>query len=167
MLGRTIDDTVESQAGRVDGLGLLPAAARFETTKVTRPRNGHAAVSGGGHRVSGYQIHHGRMTSDTPWISLADRWGTDAEGATDAAGRVLGTTLHGLFETDGFRTAFLAAAAARRGKAFAPSGLSFAAARDDQFDRLADLLEAHLDMTAIERLIARGAAVPVPTTEHA
>ncbi|HET9772180.1 MAG TPA: cobyric acid synthase [Acidimicrobiia bacterium] len=167
MLGRTIDDPVESGAGTVDGLGLLPAAARFETTKVTRPRSGRADVSGAAHRVSGYQIHHGRMTSDAPWITLADGWGAEAEGAVDRGGRILGTTLHGLFETDGFRTAFLSAVASRRGKAFTPSGLSFAAAREEQFDRLADLLEAHLDMTAVERLIARGAAVAVPTTEPA
>jgi len=37
--------------------------------------------------------------------------------------------------------------------------VSFAAAREAQFDRLADLVEAHLDMAAIERLIA---AVTVP-----
>jgi adenosylcobyric acid synthase len=172
MLGRTIDDAVESGAGTVAGLGLLPAAARFEATKVTRPRTGRATLPGAptpgrgaeaGHPVSGYQIHHGRLRSDAPWITLADGWGTEAEGAADATGRVVGTSLHGLFETDGFRAAFLAAVAARRGKAFVPSGLSFTAAREEQFDLLADVLEAHLDMTAVECLIAQGATVPVPT----
>jgi adenosylcobyric acid synthase len=168
MLGRTIDDAVESGAGTVDGLGLLPVATRFETTKVTRPRTGEAVLpgpvpAGDRHAVTGYEIHHGRMTSAAPWITLVDGWGTEAEGAADVAGRVLGTSLHGLFETDGFRRAFLAAVAARRGKAYAPSGLSFAAAREEQFDRLADLVETHLDIAAIERLIACGAAVPVPS----
>jgi adenosylcobyric acid synthase len=80
----------------------------------------------------------------------------------NADGSVFGTSLHGLFESDGFRTAFLAAVATRRGKTFVPSGVSFAAAREAQFDRLADLVGAHLDMPALEQLIAAG--VPTPET---
>jgi cobyric acid synthase len=34
-----------------------------------------------------------------------------------------------------------------------PSGVSFAAAREAQLDRLADMLEAHLDLAAIDSLI--------------
>jgi adenosylcobyric acid synthase len=95
--------------------------------------------------------------SESPWIILDDERGTHPEGAVGGDDRsVLGTSLHGLFEADGFRAAFLASVAARRGKAFAPSGVSFAAAREAQFDRLADLVEAHLDMAAIEKLIAAG-----------
>jgi adenosylcobyric acid synthase len=158
MLGRSIDDAVESGAGVVAGLGRLPAETRFDTTKVTRPRAGLARVpvagAADGLPVSGYQIHHGRTFSETPWITLDDRWGAHPDGASDAGGAVLGTSLHGLFESDGLRAAFLVAVAARRGKAFTPSGISFAAARDAQFDRLADLVETHLDMPAIERLIA-------------
>ena len=116
--------------------------------------------------MTGYQIHHGRTTSDTPWIALADRWGTQPEGAASADGSVVGTSLHGLFESDGFRTAFLADVADRRGKTHVPSGVSFAAARAAQFDRLADLVETHLDMTAVEGLIAAGVPRPtVPTPE--
>ena len=88
------------------------------------------------------------------------RVGPRARGRADDRGEraaVFGTSLHGLFESDGFRAAFLAAVAARRGKGFAPSGLSFAAAREAQFDRLADLVEAHLDMAAVEHLIGAAA----------
>ena len=67
---------------------------------------------------------------------------------------MFGTSLHGLFESDDFRVAFLDAVATRRGKQFKPSGLSFASAREAQFDDLADLVETHLDMPALERLIA-------------
>jgi adenosylcobyric acid synthase len=150
MLGRSIDDGVESGAGAVAGLGRLPAATRFEATKITRPRRGAAL----GHPVAGYQIHHGRTVSESAWVTLDDGWGRQAEGATDETGGVFGTSLHGLFESDGFRGAFLAAVAARREKSFTASDVSFAAAREAQFDRLADLLEAHLDMPAVERLIA-------------
>jgi adenosylcobyric acid synthase len=70
---------------------------------------------------------------------------------------VRGTSLHGLFESDGFRAAFLGEVAARRGKRFAPSGVSFAAAREAQVDRLADVLEAHLDLATLDILVKEGA----------
>ncbi|HEV7862197.1 MAG TPA: cobyric acid synthase [Acidimicrobiia bacterium] len=177
MLGGRIDDQVESGTGSVKGLGRLPVETRFEPSKVTRPRAGHAIVpvavpvaseaprapgSPVGHPVTGYQIHHGRTASEAPWITLDDQWGSHCDGAANGDGSVLGTSLHGLFESDGFRTAFLAAVAARRGTLFAPSGVSFAAAREAQFDALADLVETHLDMTAIERLITTGAPARNP-----
>ena len=144
MMGRTIVDTVESGRGTVQGLGWLDAETVFEPAKVTRQRRGTALQQ----RVSGYQIHHGRVTGADPWIKLDDAYGAHPEGSQH--GRFAGTTLHGLFEDDGFRAAFLG---------LAPSGVSFAAAREAQLDRLADMLEAHLDLAAIERIVASGARV--------
>jgi adenosylcobyric acid synthase len=137
-MGRTIVDDVESKRGTVAGLGWLDAETTFESTKVTRQRRGTALNQ----RVTGYQIHHGRVTSADPWITLDDAYGAGVEGSRN--GRFSGTTLHGLFEDDGFRSAFLG---------IEPSGLSFAAAREAQLDRLADMLEAHLDLAAIETLL--------------
>ena len=92
-----------------------------------------------------------------PWIALDDAWGTEPDGAVSSDGQVIGTTLHGLFESDAFRSAFLVEVARRAGKAFTPSEVSFHGERLALFDRLADLLEAHLDMAAIDALIAEGA----------
>ena len=158
MLGRSIHDPVESGQGHIEGLGWLDAATRFEATKITRQRRGTAL----GHHVAGYQIHHGRTVATTGWVRLDDTWGEELDGAASPDRRVLGTTLHGLFESDGFRAAFLAGVAARQGKVFTPAAVSFRAAREAQFDRLADLLEAHLDMAAVEALIAAGARELTP-----
>jgi adenosylcobyric acid synthase len=160
MLGHSIEDDVESGAGRIEALGRLPVTTRFEERKVTLPRRGSAL----GCPVTGYQIHHGRTVSDAPWVHLDDAWGRQEEGAAvfEAAvveAAVFGTSLHGLFESDEFRASFLDAVATRRGKQFKPSGLSFASAREAQFDDLADLVESHLDMPAIERLITRAEPV--------
>jgi adenosylcobyric acid synthase len=147
MLGRTITDDVESGRGRLDGLGWLEATTVFGPTKVTRQRRGHGLHQ----RVSGYQIHHGRVTAPTPWIRLEDAYGDGPEGAH--TGRFYGTTLHGIFEDDGFRAAFLRVVSDR----FTPGGASFAAAREAQLDRLADMLEAHLDLGAVDVLLKEGA----------
>jgi adenosylcobyric acid synthase len=155
MLGRCIHDEVESGRGRVPGLGWLDADTSFRPAKVTRQRRGRAL----GQRVRGYEIHHGITTAAGPgWLVLDDAHGHGVEGAGDPErDRFVGTTLHGLFEEDGFRAAWLELVARRRGKRFRAAGVNFRAARDAQYDRLADALEAHVDVAALERLIAGGA----------
>src|SRR5829696_3285361 len=60
MLARSITDHVESGAGTVPGLGLLPADVRFAPEKTLRRPSGAAL----GHPVRGYEIHHGVVTVD-------------------------------------------------------------------------------------------------------
>ena len=62
---------------------------------------------------------------------------------------VSGTMHHGSLESDEFRRAFLADAAAFAGREFVPSTASFAAARAARLDLLGDLAEKHLDVDAL------------------
>jgi len=158
MLGQSITDTVESRQGSVPGLGLLRASTEFDAVKLTRQRTG--AVSG--LPVSGYQIHHGRVTGEPAWVQLHTPSGCEPEGATapesSHRGPVFATTLHGILESDSFRTSFLQGVGRHSGKSFAPSGMSFATARSRQYDRVADAIQAHLDIAAIRRYIGEGRA---------
>ena len=157
LLGRTIRDPVESGRGEVAALGRLDVDTMFEPSKLTRQRRGASM----GQRATGYEIRHGRVKrrdGSPGWIHLDDCYGREDDGALDAEARVLGTSLHGLFEQDGFRGAFLTEVGRRAGKTFVPAGVSFAAARDTQFERLADLIEAHLDVDAVDALIEGAAA---------
>jgi adenosylcobyric acid synthase len=157
MLGASISDDVESGRGVVPGLGHLDVTTMFGVDKVTRQRRGIAM----GQPVSGYEIHHGRTAraaGSDGWIHLDAVHGVEDEGAVDTrTASFLGTTLHGLFEEDGFRSAFLCEIGRRRGKTFVPAGVSFHAARASQLDRLADLLEANVDLAALDALIKEGA----------
>ena len=148
MLAGEIHDEVESRAGSVPGLGLLPAQVRFRQRKVLRRCGGEAF----GEQVTGYQIHHG---------VTAVSGGEPFPGGC-AAGAVWGTSWHGLFESDGFRRAALSRVAAAAGRSFVPSEMSFQAERETQLDTLADLISAHLDTGALLRLIERGAPAGLP-----
>lgn len=158
MMGRSIVDQVESCVGKVDGLGWLDIETEFGAEKITCRREGIIM----GERVHGYEIHHGvveRGPGALPWVRL-DRDANDREeeGALDPAeARFMGTSLHGLFESDSFRAIFLTEIGRRSDKCFIPKGVSFGAARNLQLDRLADAIETHLDFDAITGLIAQGA----------
>ena len=156
-LGRSIADQGVESCGEVAGLGLLDVTTRFGSAKVVRRRRGFTM----GQPVEGYEIHHGLVERGhgTPaWVHLDDAAGAEEEGAVEPErAAVLGTSLHGLFESDGFRASFLTEVGRRRGKAFVPAGTSFQAARETQIDRLADLLEANVDLDRLLGLIESGA----------
>ena len=158
MMGERIDDPagVEATEPACAGLGWLPVATVFEEEKLTRLTG---AAGPGGERVRGYEIRHGRLSPEPgflPWLTPET---TDGEvGASDAAGQVLGTTLHGLFEEDAFRAWFLGYVATRRGATWRSSGVSYAAAREHQIDRIADACEAHLDLDRLWQLVEVGSS---------
>jgi adenosylcobyric acid synthase len=149
MLAREILDDVESCAGPVRGLGLLPARVEFAPDKTLRRPSGEAY----GERVEAYEIHHGIVA-----VEGGERF---LDGCRDGA--VWGTTWHGVLENNGFRRAFLADVARTAGRAFTPApDTDFAALREAQLDALGDLVEHHLDTGALERLIESGAPAGLP-----
>ncbi|TNC24551.1 cobyric acid synthase [Amycolatopsis alkalitolerans] len=145
MLAREIHDEVESGAGTVAGLGLLPTKVSFSTEKVL----GRPAGTWRGHQVQAYEIHHGSALADGEAEPFLDGW---------RAGSVWGTTWHGTLDNDGFRRAWLTEAAAQAGVTWSPSpgAPGFAALRESMLDRLADAVAEHLDTELLLRLIRSG-----------
>jgi adenosylcobyric acid synthase len=153
MLGAQIDDRVESGRGVVDGLGLLPVEFAFTQQKTLRRRRGRAL----GAAVEGYEIHHGQLV-----VNAAQPFIGPEDGAR--SGNVFGTHWHGTFESDGYRRAFLtevARLAGRTGFEVAPD-VDFAARREALLDLLGDLVEEHLDTSALWRLIESGPPPGLP-----
>jgi adenosylcobyric acid synthase len=156
MVGRTIDDPhgAEGPAGSVDALGWLPLATSFEPYKVLdRPTGRVVSGPGAGNSVAGYRIHHGRVRALDPDL---ERWMTADDGSVLGwrSGRICATTLHALFEDDGFRPALLRWAAEKAGKRWSPGATGFGAYRLARLDLMADAIEAHVDLGRLATVIA-------------
>jgi len=150
MLGLQIHDNVESNSGAVEGLGLLPVETTFEPTKIVRRTRGTA----NGRPVEGYQIHNGRVSNPGEgWFCLD---GED-EGATRR--NTYGTSLHGVFDADGFRSNLMQAVAAQRDRSYEAAGAGFADVLDTHHHHLADWVESHVDC---DRLVELAAAASPP-----
>jgi adenosylcobyric acid synthase len=160
MLAERITDDVESRAGTVDGLALLPLRISFAPDKTLANATGFAYRD---LPVAGYEIHHGQEAWRDPALApLFTLRGGGVEGA--AAGVVYGTHWHGAFESDAFRRAFLtqvAAAAGRPGFQVAP-GTDYAGVRSAALDVLGDAVAEHLDTDAVLRLIEHGSPAGLP-----
>jgi adenosylcobyric acid synthase len=161
MLGRTIRDDVESRAGEVAGLDLLPVHTEFAPDKVIARSHGRAAGFGG-QRVEGFELHHGR-TRTRGGRALFEASVRGGEGCR--RGAVLGTSWHGVLECDGFRRAMLSWVAAVRRRRWTPGREPFAAVRERRLDALGDLIEHHADTEALLALVERQPAPDPPSVD--
>ena len=171
MLGRCIADPdhVESAAGAVDGLGLLDVQTTFAGDKRTvrvegellgaapsaaAPAPAPGRLGAAGTRLRGYEIHMGRSvlgSGATPLLRLRGADGSaHDDGAASADGLVCGSYVHGIFDHPDLRSAFLNGLRAARGL---PPRRSVAPSPDDDIDRLADHVEAHLDADLLAAIV--------------
>ncbi|HCJ29480.1 MAG TPA: cobyric acid synthase CobQ [Pseudomonas sp.] len=140
MLGERIADPLglEGPAGQSDGLGLLDFTTELAADK--QLRNVRGWLAGGDAELSGYEIHSGVSRGpalERPAVRLADgRY----DGAISEDGQVLGTYVHGLFESTDACRALLRWAGLE--KVQRPD---YQALRERDIERLADLVETHLD----------------------
>ncbi len=152
ILGREILDPfgIESAATRVPGLGLMDLRSTFAADKtLVRVRHAETPL---GVPSSGYEIHHGLTEHGPDALPLFLR----EEGSRAGSDRVCGyvcnrrwaTYLHGIFDDDDFRRAWIDHVRADIG--LVPQGRKLASCDlENALDRLADIVREHSDMTAI------------------
>jgi adenosylcobyric acid synthase len=161
MLGNLIRDPqcAESELKEMPGLGLLPVETVFTGDKAVFQSRA-CIVSGPtwladlhGQIVEGYEIHMGRTRSDGTWLEITARNGQPSyaeDGCIGAEGRIWGCYLHGLFGNAPLRRAWLSS--------LSPGGstaaLDASACLDNALDRLADAVEAALDLNRLETILA-------------
>ncbi len=147
MLGMRIADPLglEGAAGESVGLGLLGFATVLEADKQLRNVQGRLLPEGV--PVSGYEIHAGVSSGpalEQPAVQLDDG---RFDGAISADEQVLGTYLHGLFEGPEACAALL-----RWAGLDAVETVDYHALRERDIERLADLVETHLDTARLRAL---------------
>ncbi|WP_393922864.1 cobyric acid synthase [Pseudomonas fluorescens] len=147
MLGEQVHDPLglEGPPGSSDGLGLLAFSTTLEAEKQLRNVRGRLLLEDA--EVSGYEIHAG-VTSGSALERAAVRLEDGrCDGAQSADGQILGTYLHGVFETPAACSALLRWAGLQ-----AVQAVDYHALRERDIERLADLVEHHLDTGLLRRL---------------
>lgn len=164
MLGESVADPsgAESDKPFMPGLALLDMRTVFLPEKSTLQIQGRALPCPGvwgslaGADVEGYEIHMGNAVfgpGRRPLLRLAD--GRE-EGCVSEDGNVFGTYMHGVFDCIPATRALVNALRARRGLVPLSAAHLPATRREyrlSQYDLLADVVEAHLDMRAVDAII--------------
>jgi adenosylcobyric acid synthase len=155
MLGKALHDPLglEGEAGSVAGLGMLDLTTTLGETKQLRQVSGHLCLPDAPAFI-GYEIHQGLSHGpalEQPAVRLDD--GGRGDGAQSPDGQILATYCHGLFDHPDALAALLRWAAPKTGDATPFLRVDPLARRQADLDRLADAVEAALDMDKILALL--------------
>jgi adenosylcobyric acid synthase len=162
MLGAAIKDPhgVESAHAEISALGFLDGVTTFEAVKSTLRVTASMMrqtpfIEGVFEGMDAYEIHMGKTETSGEIFQVQPVNGSRAYPDGEFKGRVWGTYLHGIFENDGFRSAFINALRTHRGLPEIPATMRYALVKEAAIDRLAALLRDNLDMRYIEELAGR------------
>ncbi len=166
MLGKKILDPqgVESSKTKSKGLGLLNIVTEFVAEKSTRQVRARVTADVGlmaeikGKEFTGYEIHMGQSRNEGQTrafrIISTPKGKTDyADGALNEQGTILGTYIHGLFQNDDFRQAFLNNLR-RHWRLKANKGGT--TSKEKQYDKLADHIRQNINMAEIYKIMEAG-----------
>jgi len=160
MLGRKIHDKHGLESGRrqIPGLNLLPVETSLKPDKILARVEAKEFISG--LRLSGYEIHHGltRITGKCdPLFEVIECNGKKIkypEGAISKDRRILGTYIHGIFDSGAFRRSFLNRLRKKKGWTVLPVRENFNP--DKEFDKLARLVRDNIDMGLLRKILVGG-----------
>ena len=156
MLGSSIHDPKAMEhGGSVDGLGLLSIVTHMQSDKVTRQVRGRLsrptlfgqlvpAID-----IQGYEIHIGETVYAEGAQPFATLNGSEHDGCVSSDSRIFGTYLHGIFDDDAFRHAFIAAARSSLHLAPADSFENWRQRREASFERLGEAVRDSVDLPRI------------------
>ena len=164
MLGQSIADPlgIEDSAGDTEGLGYLPLSTELKADKQLRRVSGELTLLGQKVAVQGYEIHCGESRYLIPRLeqtnaplqlipestSLAAPAMSFADGLQSDDGQILGTYLHGLFDSPDACQLILRWAGLNDAKTIDINQI-----REQQLERLADVLAEHLDMQKLQPIL--------------
>jgi adenosylcobyric acid synthase len=163
IIGKEIRDPehAESSLDGIIGLGLINAVTTFKGEKTTTLSEGEDQVFRC--KVKGYEIHMGETIlgeGASPLIKVSERNGSNtflADGGVNEEGTVFGTYFHGVFDSSSFTRNFLNTV--RKFKNLPPLANSiqdYWQYKEEQYDKLSDVVRQNLDMDQIYRIVEAG-----------
>lgn len=163
MLGKMINDPlgIEDKAGSSAGLGLLDITTELTANKVLTQVSGQLQLNQQQVSFDGYEIHCGishfsaSIISHPVTIFSVDHSGTTSGAMTQSDGQVsqdnliMGTYIHGLLDNPSACQLILQWAGLEQAQVIDINQI-----REQQLNRLADVLEAHLDFEQLIGVIS-------------
>lgn len=166
MLGETLADPHGMETAlaplKVRGMGLLPVRTVFGKEKTrTRVAGAFASVDGvlaglSGRDVEGYEIHMGETVRAVPPLSfvLESQSGSHLAKMDGCQKRnTYGTYIHGIFDKEGIAEAVAEGLMKKKGISGGVEAISYQEYKEEQYERLADILRESLDMEEIYRIM--------------
>ena len=172
ILGNKIYDPhhTESAIAETHGMGLLNTSTVFELEKTTTQVKGR--ISGilperlkglENKEISGYEIHMGITdvsSENGQLLKLTERLGkeiSEPDGAFNDGGNVFGSYVHGIFDNIEFTREFLNIVRKEKGLDLIDSNVqSFAEFKENEYNKLAEVIRKSLDMESIYRIVNEG-----------
>jgi adenosylcobyric acid synthase len=149
MLGKQIHDPlhIESNQLKQPGLGLLDYETTLQPQKTLTTNQGTLLISDNPVQVKGYEIHTGQ-TVYSAQHQPAIQFNENGDGMISDDKQIFTTYLHGLFDEPKALTEILLWAGLK-----AQNNFDIHTLKQQQLDRLADMLETHLDMNQVLQIL--------------
>jgi len=166
MLGKEIRNPhhIESHREKIEGLGLLNIITVIEKTKLTSQVKANLYKNNlfnTEEEIKGYEIHMGRtkfLKRTKPLFLIKEKFSRRVnieDGVIDEKRGILGTYIHGIFENNSFRRAFLNFLRKEKGlpPLFSPEKLSIQEEKNKEYDKLAEVVKNNLRMKKIYQIL--------------
>lgn len=165
MLGEEVSDPdgVEG-GGSIRGLGLLPVKTVLAGDKKTDQFRGSFGEANGifsglsGLELEGYEIHMGRTILSSSGEQAGERIDFTSGATGLSCGHVYGSYIHGIFDRGEIAETVVKALADKKGIALAEADIKdHRVFKEKEYDRLAEILRASLDMDRIYAMLREAA----------
>ncbi len=163
MLGSVMEDPYGVEhGGSMRGMGLLDTKTVFSKAKTRTQITGRMERGTGlwegweGQEVTGYEIHMGETENLGGCLELIRLSDGRLDGLSNEDGSVLGSYLHGIFDTAGFAEAMIKRLMAVKGLEYGAWSFDLEAHKEQEYDRLAALVRRSFDMKKIYKILEEG-----------
>ncbi len=147
MMGKYIIDNVETNSGKVEGIGLLDAKTKFSHSKEVGIIQGRIISDEFKNLpISGYEIHLGTTLAEKPFSLILNKNGKNVEKFDGSVAKnAFGTYFHDLFYNKRFLESFLEKISKDKGI----ERINVSYSLEKEIDRIAEVVERSIDVGSL------------------